>query len=62
MKLDDKIGSLAPGFQADISIVKMKQTDILFEDRHGGKQIGQELLIPMATIKAGRLLYQNIEF
>lgn len=62
MRLEKQIGSLTPGFDADITIVKIKQSEILFEDRYGDKQKGSELFVPMATIKSGKLFYQSMEF
>lgn len=62
MNLTGKIGTLTAGSQADVTIVKLKEHQQLFEDCHGGVHEGNGLLVPMATIKKGRVLYQNIEF
>lgn len=62
MNMSSRIGSLQPGFQADISVIKQREGDILFTDRHGGNLRGNLLLTPQLTVKAGEVLYRNIEF
>jgi len=53
------IGTLAPGAEADIAILRLEERDTEFLDSRGQKHRGNQLLIPQATIKAGRIVYRN---
>jgi dihydroorotase len=62
MGLEGKIGELTPGARADIAILKIREKPLTFQDKYGNTIEGNQLLIPQATIKNGRVLYKRIEF
>ncbi|MHB1314639.1 MAG: amidohydrolase family protein [Christensenellales bacterium] len=61
MGLQEQIGTLAPGYRADITIMQLKKTEVVFHDMYGNSNEGGYLFIPQATIKNGRILYKTIE-
>ena len=61
MGMKGQIGTLAAGSNADITIMNMKKTKILFKDMYGNESEGEYLFVPLATIKNGRILYRSIE-
>jgi predicted amidohydrolase len=62
MGLENSIGTLAPGAQADIAIFKIREKPLVFPDQYGNTLEGTQLLIPQLTIKAGRVVYEHIDF
>lgn len=62
MGLSDEIGSLAPGYLADVAVFKCREGRFRFIDAHNQERKGRQMLVPMATVKRGRLIYKNIEF
>lgn len=62
MGISDRAGSLMPGYPADVAVFKLKKGRFVFTDVHNQRIEGGELLVPMATVKQGQLLYKNIEF
>lgn len=62
MGLAGKIGTLQPGANADISILKLEEHPITFKDQYGNQMKGNHLFLPLATLKAGRVVYKRIEF
>jgi guanine deaminase len=68
MYLDDRIGSIAPGMEADIVVLDMKSTPIIEYRMRYAKDFAEALFIQMtmgddravqATYVAGRLLYEK---
>jgi guanine deaminase len=68
MYIDDKVGSIAPGMEADIVVLNMKSTPIIDYRMQFAKDINEALFIQMtmgddravrATYVAGVLQYQN---
>jgi len=58
-----RIGSLEPGAQADVSIMKMDETSpVSLFDRWGGKRILRRYFKPMLTIKNGKTVFRQIDF
>ena len=53
------IGTLAPGAEADIAILRLEERETEFLDARGQKHLGNQLLIPQATVRAGRIVYRN---
>jgi len=53
------IGTLAPGAEADIAIFRLEEQEIEFLDFRGRKHQGHQLLVPQATVRAGRIVYRN---
>lgn len=56
----ERAGSLREGSNADIAIIKIIDLKRTYADTVGGKFVGEKLMIPMATIKAGQVVFQQI--
>ncbi len=61
MHLED-ISTLKENTVADICIIKIKEKDFIFSDKYGGTLKADRLIIPLLTLKDGRVVYRNIEF
>ncbi len=53
LAMEDTLGSLAVGRQADISVLKEETGDWLFHDTEGDTLRGDKALVPIVTIKGG---------
>lgn len=62
MNLSGKIDTLKENTTADICIMEIKEKDITFNDKYGGRLNGSRLIVPKMTIKDGKVVYRNIEF
>jgi predicted amidohydrolase len=62
MGLERLIGTLEEGAWADIAIFKIRKKPITFNDQYGNTLEGTQLLVPQLTIKAGRVVYEQIDF
>lgn len=62
INMEDSVGTLKPGAYADIAIFKLADLKSSFYDTEGNELEGTKLLIPMATIKSGRVMYRRIDF
>jgi len=49
------IGTLKPGSEGDVAIFALEEGDYEFRDAQGESRIGHRRLIPVATVKGGRL-------
>ena len=54
--LDDRLGSLAVGREADITILRRVEGEFAFEDSHRDKLEGSETLVPVTVVRAGRYI------
>jgi dihydroorotase len=52
----DRLGSLAPGMPADISVLEMIEGDWEFPDSEGESLQGRMALVPVLTIKSGEVI------
>ena len=68
MYLDDKIGSIAPGMEADLVVLDMRSTPIIDYRMNQAKDFAETLFIQMimgddravrATYIAGKLMYER---
>jgi dihydroorotase len=50
----DRIGTLAPGAEADVSLLRLVEGEWPFRDTAGQVEIGERRLEPVAVIRAGR--------
>ena len=62
MGMEREIGTLSPGSCADIAIFKLVGQPCEFFDFRGASRFGQQLLIPQATIRAGRIVFRHVNF
>lgn len=51
--MSDTLGTLAPGRDADITLLREEQGRWVFHDVHGGSLTGERALAPVLTIRAG---------
>ncbi|MBV8192091.1 MAG: guanine deaminase [Alphaproteobacteria bacterium] len=68
--LDDRIGSIAPGMEADLAVLDMRSTPLIDFRMNYARGLGEQLFIQMtlgddravrATYVAGRLAYERID-
>ena len=62
MGMEKEIGTLAPGACADIAIFKQVERAVTFVDTKGVRWEGNTLLIPQLTVRAGQVLFRQIDF
>lgn len=62
MNMHKDIATLKTDTTADIAIFKIKEKEFDFYDKHGGSLKANKLLVPLLTIKNGKVMYRNIEF
>lgn len=62
MDMTGEIGTLAPGACADVTILKLVDYPCDFADVAGDHHTGTKLLLPQATIRAGRLVFRQLNF
>lgn len=53
----EKIGSLKPGSEADVSVFEVREGNFAFEDTEGKTRQGRAMLKPVVTVRAGRECY-----
>jgi dihydroorotase len=53
--LNDRIGCLAPGYEADVTLLKLETGRWLFRDLPGEVLHGDTALVPIQTVRAGEL-------
>jgi dihydroorotase len=58
--LGNTIGSLQPGYVADISIIQLAHQKAIFEDAFGETISADQVFVPAATIRAGEVLWTNL--
>ena len=52
--LPDNIGTLKVGADADIAIIEHREGPVTFSDADGNERIGNQLLLPVETLRKGR--------
>ena len=57
-----ELGTLRPGREADISIFELREGKFTFVDLSGDKRTGRQRLLPVATIRSGRLFETTQQF
>jgi dihydroorotase len=60
--MEKEIGTLAPGACADIAIFKRVERPVSLVDIHGVRWEGKSLLIPQLTMRAGQVLFRQMDF
>ena len=51
--MEDRLGALAAGREADISVLKVVDGRFLFRDSRGGTITGDKAIVPVLTVRAG---------
>lgn len=62
MRIEGKIGTLAPGAFADVAVFKLISQPTTFTDSSGVAMSGDKLLIPKVTILKGQVVYCASDF
>ena len=57
--LEHRIGKVAEGYEADLTLCQMKSGEILFGDSTGETRKGNRWLEPEKTIVAGRVVWEK---
>lgn len=58
--LESSLDSLTTGYTADISILKLKRENLTLHDAFGETMEAQEVLVPVATIRNGEVLWSEL--
>lgn len=58
--LDHRIGKVAEGYEADLTLCRMKKGEILFGDSSGETRKGSQWLEPEKTFIAGRVVWEKV--
>ena len=62
MGMEGQIGTLAPGAAADIGIFSLREKKTVFVDDFGNEVTGNRILVPLLTVKAGRVVFRQADF
>ncbi len=62
MGMEGRIGCLTPGSAADITVLKAVPGKFEFPDSCGNVRRGETLLVPVATIVNGRIMFRRTEY
>jgi len=54
-----EIGTLKPGAAADIGVLELKEGEFTFTDSDGKTRTGRQRLVPVTTVKGGRLFHSG---
>ncbi len=60
--MEKEIGTLTPGACADIAVFKQVERPVSLVDVHGVRWEGKALLIPQLTMRAGQVLFRQMDF
>jgi dihydroorotase len=56
LKFPEKIGSLAPGSVADVTVMDLSTGNFDFFDSRREKRVGHQRVVPVATVKGGKFI------
>lgn len=56
-KFQEKIGTLAPGSMADVTVSEVRNGDFDLFDSRREKRVGHQKFVPIATVKGGTFVY-----
>jgi len=54
LKLEDKIGALAPGREADVSVMEVLKGRFELKDNTGNSVVASEMIVPAFALRAGQ--------
>jgi predicted amidohydrolase len=57
---DSKIGTLKPGYEADVSMFELQEGSFEFEDTEGKKRAGKQMLVNKAVVSRGELQINEV--
>lgn len=60
--LEGKIGTLAPGANADLMVMKIEDRDYTFVDSYGNSLPARQIMIPQYTMLSGKTRFRQIDF
>lgn len=56
--LADRIGKIAPGYDADLVLCRMEEDPVSFEDSDGNRRMGSKQLKVQTTIRCGEIVFR----
>ena len=62
MGMSDRIGTLRPGANADVTILELREKPMRFTDKFGNTHTGDLVLVPVMTIHNGQFAYCSPDF
>jgi dihydroorotase len=60
--MQEEIGTLAPGACADVVVMQQVNHQVEFADSQGERREGRVLLAPRLTLRAGRVVFRQLDF
>jgi dihydroorotase len=60
--MQDEIGTLAPGACTDVVVMQQVNRRVEFADTRGERREGRDLLAPRLTLRAGRVVFRQLDF
>jgi dihydroorotase len=54
-----EIGTLKPGAEADVAVLELREGEFTFTDSDGKTRAGKQKLVPVVTVRAGKLYYPS---
>lgn len=58
--IENEVGTIKTGNIADVAIIKIINMKRIYGDTFGGLFEGEKLIVPMATVKSGRTVFQQV--
>ena len=62
MYMQNKVGCLCSGADADVAIFELRDHKIKFRDTLGVERYGEKVLIPKLTLQNGNMMYKSIDY
>ncbi len=62
MGMEGRIGTLAPGSSADVTIVRQVKRRVVYRDTASAAYVGNSLLVPQMTVLNGEIAFGQIDF
>jgi predicted amidohydrolase len=59
--MEDQVGTLSNGVCADVTVLRLKQKQMVFADAAGEMMVGSQVLVPQLTICDGNILFRQMD-
>ncbi|MDY2984993.1 MAG: amidohydrolase family protein [Synergistes jonesii] len=62
MYMQDKIGTLKAGAEADVVIFQLKEMNVSFKDTQGNIRTGSKMIVPKMTLQGGEIRFRSFDY